>query len=225
MQKGKFYCVGVGPGDKELITLKALNVLKTADIIAVPHKGTAYNIVSDYIKGKEITEVYTPMSKSFAELEKNYSSIAQKLAIYLDEGKSVAFITLGDPTVYSTCMQVNSIIVQLGYDTEVIPGITSFCAAAARLNIPLCERDEPLVILPASYGEVRDGLKLKGTKVLMKASSAILDVKAVLEQENMLDAASMVECCGMENEKVYKSLSELTEVSSYFSTIIVKDKD
>ncbi len=229
MDKGKFYCVGVGPGDKELITVKALNALKRADLIAVPcmknGESTAYGIVEDYISGKDIINFHTPMSKDFAALDKNYANIAKTITALLDSGKSVAFITLGDPSVYSTAMQVNTDIAAMGYETEVIPGITSFCAAAARLNMSLCERDEALVVLPASYSDAVSGLKLKGTKVLMKAGRAISDVKDMLDKEGMLDKASMVECCGMENEKIYKSLSELDldSTSSYFSIIIVKD--
>ena len=110
-----------------------------------------------------------------------------------------------------------------GYETEIIPGITSFCAAAARLNMSLCERDETLTILPSSYKNVREGLHTQGTKVLMKANRAIIEVRDILREEGMIDQAVMVECCGMENEKIYKDLNELDDRTSYFSIIIVKD--
>ncbi len=227
MTKGKLYGVGVGPGDKELITLKALRILQNADIVAVPvtknGDKTACNIVTEYISNKETVEYTMPMSKNFDELNKNYKLIADSIEKQLLLGKNIAFITLGDPTVYSTYMQINSIILSRGYETEIIPGITSFCAAAARLNIPLCERDEALIVLPASYNEAISGLSLKGTKVLMKASRNIPAVRDRLKEANMLDKAVMVECCGMENEKIYKNLNEIKEDSSYFSIIIVKD--
>lgn len=227
MTKGKLFGVGVGPGDKELVTLKALRALKEADIIAVPlmksGEKTAYNIISEYVEGKETMEFLMPMSKNFDELNKNYRKIASKIAEKLNKGKNIAFITLGDPTVYSTYMQINEIINKKGYETEIIPGITSFCAAAARLNMPLCERDEPLIILPASYKEVREGLKLRGNKVLMKASRSILEVRDILREENLINKSSMVECCTMANEKIYKNLNDLNEKSSYFSIIIVKE--
>lgn len=228
MKTGKLYGVGVGPGDKELITLKALRILKQSDIIAVPKmksgETTAFNIIEEYVQGKEIMECYMPMTKDLAELNKNYNEVADKVEEKLKEGKDVAFITLGDPTVYSTYMQINAIILERGYETELISGVTSFCAAAARLNTPLCERDEPLIIVPASYKDVRNSLKLKGNKVFMKASRAILEVRDILKEENMLENAAMVECCGMENEKVYNNLEDLEEKSSYFSIVIVKDK-
>ncbi len=227
MATGKLFGVGVGPGDRELITLKALRILKEADIIAVPlmksGERTAFNIIEEYVADKEIMDLYMPMSKNFEELQKNYEATADKIQQQLILGRNVAFITLGDPTVYSTYMQVNTLINARGYETELIPGITSFCAAAARLNMSLCERDEPLIVLPASYKEVREGLRLKGTKVLMKASRAIIEVRDIIKEENLMDKASMVECCGMKNERIYKNLDELKEKSSYFSIIIVKD--
>lgn len=87
----------------------------------------------------------------------------------LIEGKDVAFLTLGDPGVYSTNTYVHKKIMNRGFETEIVPGITSFCAAAASLNIPLCEAGETLHIIPASYDDLENNLSLKGPKVLMKA--------------------------------------------------------
>ena len=229
MKQGKLYGVGVGPGDKELITLKALRILQESDIIMVPMmkngEKTAFHIIEDYVKDKEIIECNMPMSKDFDILQKNYEIFSDEVEGYLKQGKDVAFITLGDPTVYSSYMQVNEIMGKRGYETEVIPGITSFCAAAARLNMSLCERNEALTILPSSYENVREGLHKSGTKVLMKANRAILEVRDIIREEGMLDKAVMVECCGMENEKIYKDLSELDDKTSYFSIIIVKEQE
>lgn len=227
MKKGKLYGVGVGPGDKELITLKALRVLRESDVIMVPvmrsGEKTAFGIVEEYIDGKEIVECRMPMTKDLKVLNENYEAICDNVSDYLDQGKNAAFITLGDPTVYSSYMQVNELMMKRGYETEIIPGITSFCAAAARLNMSLCERDETLTILPSSYKNVREGLHTQGTKVLMKANRAIIEVRDILREEGMIDQAVMVECCGMENEKIYKDLNELDDRTSYFSIIIVKD--
>ncbi len=226
---GKLYGVGVGPGDKELVTLKALRVLRECGVVAVPRmksgETTAYNIVADYIPEKPVMECLMPMSKNFDELQKNYEAIADMVEEHLKQGEDVAFITLGDPTVYSTYMQINAIILARGYETELIPGITSFCAAAARLNMPLCERDEPLIVLPASYQEVREGIKLRGNKVLMKAARSVMEVRDMLAEEGLLEKSSMVECCGMPNEKIYRNMADMQESSTYFSLIIVKDKD
>ena len=225
MKNGVLYGVGVGPGDKELVTVKALRVLKEADIVAVPvtksGAAAAYEIVREHIEEKEIQKYYMPMTKDFDELERNYTEIADSVEAYLKEGKNVAFITLGDPSVYSTYMRINEIIRERGYHTELIAGITSFCAAAARLNISLCDRDEPLVILPASY-DIDEGLELEGTKVLMKANRAVLEVRDKLKERGLSGSAYLVEKCGMPGERVYRNIDELEDQTSYFSIIIVK---
>lgn len=225
---GKLYGVGVGPGDKELVTLKALRILRECDVVAVPKmksgEMTAYSIVEEHIRDKEIMECYMPMNKNFAELQKNYEKIADKVEERLQRGQNVAFITLGDPTIYSTYMRINAIMLQRGYTTELVPAVPSFCAVAARLNISLCDRDEPLIILPASYQEVREGIRLRGNKVLMKASRAALEVRDMLREEGLLERSYMVECCGLPNEKVYRDLEEMDENSAYFSVFVVKDK-
>lgn len=227
MKKGKLYGVGVGPGDKELLTLKALRILREADIVAVPlmRSGarTAYEIIEEYIGDKEIIEFLIPMTKELEKLEKNYSDIADTLERYLSGGKNIAFITLGDVTVYSSYMQINRRISERGYETELIPGIPSFCAAAARLNMALCERDEPLIILPANYNDIEQQLDMKGTKVLMKASRQAGAVRDILNKKGLARKTVMVECCGMENEKIYTDLNDMDEKSSYFSIFIVKD--
>ena len=120
-------------------------------------------------------------------------------------------------------LDVNEIILKRGYETELVPGITSFCATAARLNMSLCERSEALTIIPSTYENVREGLRAKGNKVLMKAGKDILEIRDILKEEGMIDKAVMVECCGMENEKIYRDLNELEEKTSYFSLIVVKE--
>lgn len=226
MKNGKLYGVGVGPGDKELLTLKALRVLREADIIAVPlmknGARTAYEIIEAHVRDKKIIEFFMPMTKDFDELEKNYSAIADSIESYLTEGKDIAFITLGDVAIYSTYMQINRILQARGYETELVPGITSFSAAAARLNMALCERDEPLIILPASYDQTEAMLDMYGTKVLMKASRKIGAVRDVIKEKGLAQNAVMVECCGMENERIYTNLDDVDDKSSYFSIIIVK---
>ena len=227
MIKGKLFGVGVGPGDKELITVKALRIIRESDIIAVPlmksGEKTAFNIIKDYIGDKTILECGMPMIKNKEELDRNYEKVSDIIEEKLLEGKNVAFITLGDPTVYSTYMRINYIIGKRGYETEIIPAVTSFCAAAARLNISLCERDEPLIIFPASYDEIKEGLEFKGTKVLMKANSSILDIRDILREKKLIDKSVMIERCGMENEKIYTNIDELDKKTSYFSIVIIKE--
>lgn len=225
MKTAKLYGVGVGPGDKELITLKAVRIIKECDAVAVPlmknGSRTAYDIAAEFTKGKRIIELNMPMSKKFGELDKNYEASADVIEAELKNGISVAFLTLGDPTVYSTYMRIDRIIRSRGYETEIIPGITSFCAAAARLSMPLCERDEALVVLPASY-DIDKGMELKGTKVLMKSSRAIGAVMEKLREKELLDNSVVVENCGMENEKIIYPANGEKPDDGYFSIVFVK---
>lgn len=224
MEKGKFYAVGIGPGDPELLTLKAVRIIEEADVIAVPKSGADVNIAieitRDFIQGKNIVEFDMPMTKDREKLDMYHRKSAEEIGQMLDDGKSVAFLTLGDPTIYSTVMYVHRYLTQMGYETAVINGITSFCAAAASLNVSLCEREESLHIIPATF-KMEDALRLDGTKVLMKSGKRIMEVKEALLGRN----AMMVERATMTGEKVYKDLQDLEEPSSYFSLVVVHEED
>ncbi|MDU4892120.1 MAG: precorrin-2 C(20)-methyltransferase [Clostridium sp.] len=223
--KGILYGVGVGPGDKKFLTLAAVDTLRKADIIAVPDTGgekTAMNIVAEFIEGKEILYCDMPMTRDAERLKAGHNSSADAIIKRLDEGLNVAFITLGDPCVYSTYMYVHRIVLAKGYDAEIISGVTSFCAAAAALNISLCDGADALHIIPASYEGTDELLKLQGNKVLMKSGKSLGKVKNSLRELGYDNSSQMVECCAMANEKTYKSLSEIPDESSYFSIIIVK---
>ncbi len=223
--KGMLYGVGVGPGDKKLLTLHAVETLNNADVIAVPDTGgekTAFKIVEEYIAGKELKYCSMPMIRDPEQLRQSHESCAEELCALLDRGLNIAFITLGDPTVYSTYMYVHRLVTGKGYKAEIVNGIPSFCAAAGRLGVSLCDGKEALHIIPSSYDGLDALLTLPGSKVLMKSGKKITQIKDKLEQHGLLEKAKMAECCGMENEKLYDSLEDLNEDSSYFSIILVK---
>ena len=226
--KGKLYGVGIGPGDPELLTLKALRVIRESKVIALPGKEpretVAYKIVEGVypeIAEKELLAVDMPMTKDPVKLEASHEAGAAAIMAYLDKGMDVAFPTLGDPTVYSTYIYVHKRVQAAGYETEIVSGITSFCAVAARLNTGLVEKAEPLHVIPASY-QIEEALKLSGTKVLMKAGKKMAEVKKILLEQQI--PASMIENCGMENERIYRSPEEIAEDAGYYSLIIVKEK-
>ena len=222
---GKLWGVGVGPGDPELLTVKAVRVLREADVVIVPDASSgdkvALNIAKDYLRGKQIQFVKTPMVRDKAVMDAAHEEAADKICELLDEGKQVAFLTLGDPAIYSTYMYIHQKVLCRGYAVEVVPGITSFCAAAARLNQSLCLGKEPLTIIPASHDQ-NDLMDLPGNKVFMKAGRSILELQQTLADKGLLDGASMVENCSMENEHVYPHFADLKEPSGYFSLVIVK---
>lgn len=223
--KGILYGVGVGPGDKKLLTLQAVETLKNADLIAVPDTGgekTALKIIEEYIAEKELIYCSLPMTRDAELLRQSHEKCADDICALLDRGLNIAFITLGDPTVYSTYMYIHRIVAEKGYQTEIVNGIPSFCAAAGKLGISLCDGKEALHIIPASYEGTDELLRLNGNKVLMKSGKSIFKIKEKLNQHSLLANAKMVECCYMENERIYDSLRDMNEESSYFSVIIVK---
>lgn len=226
---GKFYGVGVGPGDPELLTLKAVRILKTADLLVIPGKDrescTAYRIAVQTVPElaeKPVLPVVFPMTKDSGALEESHEKAAEAIAKELETGKSVAFLTIGDPTVYSTCLYVLKRLMKRGYEAEMISGVPSFCAAAAGLLTGLGEGDEAIHILAGSY-PIEEGLALPGTKVLMKSGKQIGKVKQVLT-ERMIPAV-MAENCGMPDERFYYRTEDIPEDSGYYSLVIVKEKD
>lgn len=112
---------------------------------------------------------------------------------------------------------------QHGYPVEMVPGVPSFCAVAAKLNTGLAEGAQPLHIIPASYQGVEEGLEWSGPKVLMKTGRSMKKVKALLDEKGLLDKAMMVQKCGMEGEEIYPSMRDVDENASYFSVIVVEE--
>ena len=218
--QGKLYGVGVGPGDPELLTLKALRLIKENEVIAVPGKDIQASVAYQIVKGayeeldeKTLIPVAMPMTKDPQVLKANHDKAADQVESYLKEGKNVVFLTLGDTTVYSTYLYVHKRILERGYEAEIVSGITSFCAVAARLNMGLVEADQPLHVIPATYKaqEMDEILKLPGTKVLMKTGKKMKQVKESIEKSGQ--KAVMIENCGMPSEKIYRSAEQIPEDS------------
>ncbi len=245
---GTFTGVGVGPGDPELMTLKAVRAVREGTVLAIPvsdstlteafcteeESGTGQEIylkkcVAYRIAVRAVPEAARkrklflpmPMVKDRDRLKKIHDGDAAAAARLLDEGEDIVFLTLGDPTVYSTCTYVHRRLKEKGYATALIPGIPSFCAAAARLDMPLVENREELHVVPASYG-IEESLHLAGTKVLMKAGRKMPEVKACLQEAGM--EAVMVENCGMPDERIFGSVSGIPEKAGYYSLLIAKEK-
>ena len=224
---GTLYGLGIGPGDPELLTLKAVRLIRENEVIAfpgeMPQETVAYQIAVQAVPElaeKELTALPMPMTKDPKVLEETHTHAADIVENFLKNGKNVVFLTLGDPTVYSTYLYVHKKILERGLKAEIVSGITSFCAVAARLNMGLVEKAEPLHVIPASY-QIEEALKLPGTKVLMKAGKKMKEVKATLQEIGA--QAVMIENCGMPDEKIYANAEEIPENAGYYSLIIVKE--
>ena len=226
MNQGKLYGVGVGPGDPELLTIKAQRIIRQSPVLAVPDAGrgekTALAIAGELAEGKQLLYCAAPMIRDEAQLDAAYEQNADLVCAQLDQGKDVAFLTLGDPTVYSTYLYLHRKVVARGYEAEIIPGVPSFCAVAARLGAALCEKSERLLIVPASHGDMEDCLDLDANLVFMKAGRELGALKEKLAEKGLLDRASMVANCGMEGELVCPRFADADTEAGYFSVVLVK---
>ncbi len=227
MEKGVLYGVGTGPGDPGLLTLKAFNLIRACDILAIPHKDkercTAYRIAVNAVpdvKDKPVLPIDMPMTRDQAARKAAYKAGADSLAKILSEGKTVVFLTLGDPSLYSTFAYIAPLVRALGFEVCWIPGVTSFCAASAALGRPLCTGDETLHILPGGQ-DAREALCLSGTKVFLKGSHGPL-LEALKKRDISIQA---VENCGMENEHLYYAGDAIPEDAGYYLVTIAKEKE
>ena len=225
-QKGTLYGVGVGPGDPELLTLKAVRLIRHADVIAaasrVPEEALSYRIAIQAVPSlaeKEKIGIDLPMTRDPLALRRAWEKGADILASILDTGRSAVFLTLGDSSIYSTFSYLAGILKGRGYPAEYISGIPSFCAAAAACGLPLSEWDESIHIIPALHGEA-DAEIPEGTRVYMKAGKDLGKLRDRLLERGMSLAAA--ENCGLENEKVYRD-EEIPDQAGYFTILIAKE--
>ena len=223
MNKGLFYGVGVGTGDPELITLKAVRIINENEVLAfpseIPEDSFAYKTVSAVIPGlkdKTLIALPMPMTSDEKELYTAHINNSDKIKDYLSKGINVVYLTIGDPSIYSSFGYLQKLISDMGYDTEMISGVTSFSSAAARFNIPLVLGKEPIHIVSDINDLEKD---MKGSIIIMKsAAKASKEIKERLGNKDIY----CIENCGLKNEKLIYGLPE--DKTGYFTLIIAKDK-
>ncbi len=238
--KGRFYVVGVGPGDPELMTLKAVRVLKKSPVWLAPaaSKGgssTALTIASGLINGeqKEILTHHFPMKKVHAgkptdpDVEKAWREAAAIIANHLEHGRDVAFPTLGDPAIYSTGFYIFETLMESVADmsVEIIPGVSAIGATSAAAAVPLCLGNERMVVIPATFEDekLRDILEKFDCIVLMKVHRVMAKLVTILEDLDLLDSAVLVERTSLADQRIRRDLKvAATEQIHYFSTMIVR---
>ncbi|MEA4970670.1 MAG: precorrin-2 C(20)-methyltransferase [Candidatus Pelethousia sp.] len=224
---GTLYGVSVGPGDPELITVKSKKVLERCPVLALPetHKGNslALTIAGKVIdlSHKELLPLRFPMLADQEQLRLNYEAHAARLEQVLSGGQDVAFICLGDVSVFSTFAYIGKILIRGGYSVVMLPGVTSFCASACALGVSLTAANQPLHIIPAGYGDVDGALELPGAKVLMKSASQFPAVRRAVLASGQPACAAVD--CGLDSQRLYHDLADMPEESGYFTTIIVKE--
>ena len=229
VRQGVFYGVGVGPGDPELLTTKALRTLERCSVIAAPRTKSGEMLALDIVRqampleGKTILPLEFTMSRDPAVLRASRLRASETIAARHAAGQDVAMLNLGDVYIYAPIGDQMDKLTGEGYKAVMVPGVPSFCAVAARLGASLTTVSSPLHILPGGSSSLAEQLDLPGTKVLMKSGRQLLQAAEVLRQKGLLEKAAMVRDCGLPTEQVCRDLTRLPEETGYFATVIVKE--
>lgn len=229
MGKGILYGVGVGPGDPEHITLKAVNTIKRCPVVAAPRTKSGAMAALDIAKQavelseKDILPLDFTMSHDAGVRAASHQTAARQVAEKLDAGQDVAFLNIGDISIYSTFQYVADILQPQGYEISMVSGVPSFCAAAAELGVSLTEMGAPLCILPASSRADEYRIGDGSTKVWMKSGHTLPGLLETLGQNGVLSKTVLVQNCGMENQRIYKTLAGAQPPNDYFSLVILRE--
>ncbi len=235
---GTLYGVGVGPGAADLLTLRAVRVLESADVLALPRSSdfgasVAWSIVEPIVGAsatKERLRLTFPMSKDPEEVRPRVVAAVDAMGTHLVEGRSVAFVTEGDPSLYSTFGYVRREALRRWPDlvVDVVPGVCSVTAVAARGRVPVADGHERVAIIPATYGvdDLVDLLERFETVVLMKLGGEMPTILAALEKTGLTDHAFFVSKATMREEHIVRDVRTLDgEYGGCFAMMIVKRKD
>ncbi|MER5768060.1 precorrin-2 C(20)-methyltransferase [Streptomyces sp. NPDC001985] len=235
---GRLYGVGLGPGDPSLMTLRAVEIIAAADVIAYHSarhgRSIARSIAERHIRADHIEEALVyPVTTETTDhpggyrgaMEEFYTEAAARLAVHLDAGRTVAVLAEGDPLFYGSYMHMHKRLAGR-YDTEVVPGVTSVSAAAARLGAPLAEAGEVLTILPGTLPEEELTARLAATDsaVVMKLGRTFPKVRRALERAGRLDDARYVERATMAGERTAELAGVDPDSVPYFSVAVLPSR-
>lgn len=231
---GKLYGVGTGPGDPELLTLKAVRAIERADVVAFFAKqGNASNarrIVADLVTNQVEEELGYPVTTEIDRHHDDYKSAtagfyvaaASRVSAHLDAGRSVAVLSEGDPLFYGSYMHIHVRLAHL-YPTEVIPGITAMSGCWSAAGLPLVQGDDILSVLPGTLDERALQSRLTGTDgaVIMKVGRNLGKIRRALAAVGRLDSAVYVERGTMDNAQSLRLIDKPDDVAPYFSIVLV----
>ncbi|NDI35509.1 precorrin-2 C(20)-methyltransferase [Chengkuizengella sediminis] len=232
---GTLYGIGMGPGDPELITVKAFRILKESPVIAYPKKRSgsksyALAITEQYINPleKEMVGLIFPMTKDKSTLEKQWNKTVETVSEQLNQGKDVAFVTEGDPMLYSTFIHMQRLVEELHPDIQikVVPGISSVNGTAARMGLPLADGDEQVAIVPATNDveNMRKALIEHDCVVFIKVAKVLDMMIGILRELELVDKAAVVTKVTSEEERVWTNVEELEGAELEYLTLMVVRK-
>lgn len=237
MKTGTLYGIGVGPGDPDLLTVKAANLLAESKHVFVPKarmgsESLALTIARKHINPEaEIREVLFPMTTDRDELEAHWEDSARIIGEVLETGEDLCFLTIGDAFLYSTYIYMLKALRRRIPDIQVvtIPGITAFSAAAALAEFPVGQAKEPVTIVPTAddLEEVRQAMSKGGTVILMKIGKRLGGILDILENAGAIGRSVFVSHVGMDNQRIETDLSKLRGEEAdigYMSIILVRIK-
>jgi precorrin-2 C(20)-methyltransferase len=224
--------IGVGPGDPDLLTLRAARVIAECDVIvhAGPsdRAGFAYEVVAPLLRPDQlVTGMALVMKRGTDDGAAGYERIAQRLLAEACTGRRAAFLAEGDPMLFSTAARVLERLRQIApeVEIEVVPGVSAMSAAAARLGWPLAQKAEILTVCPATYLEDEIGALLDhgGPTCWLKAASVLPRLVEELERRGRIAQAALVEKVGRPDERIFTDLNAaLGQDLSYFSLVLVR---
>ncbi|PSN85706.1 precorrin-2 C(20)-methyltransferase [Candidatus Marsarchaeota G1 archaeon BE_D] len=236
---GKLYCIGVGPGDPELITVKALKALKQSRVIFIPSPGPtskklALQIVENALKerggigSKLVVELHFPMTRDQEALKRAWRENAQKIAQSVLKGETCCYVVLGDPLLYSTFGHIHTILREYGVEAEFIPGVSSITACPAKVGLILAEERDTIVITPAENLDViKKCASIAKTMILIKGSVNLDSVIDTIKQAGVSENTRVlyVRRCTIEGEKYVQTTISNWEKGvieeDYFSMLVV----
>ena len=232
-KNGRLYGIGVGPGDPELLTVKAQRLLQRVEAICFTQlddgrESYALSVVRGFLPEAkpEFIQITVP-SDDTPVSEETWRDAADQVDVRLRKGQDVAFITEGDPMLYSEFSNLLASVRSAYPDLtiEVIPGVSSVMAAAASAGVSLVTRGQRLAILPAVYGidDLREAITNYDTIVLMEVNRTLLQALANLENLGLAGKAIYVRRATTQREEVVQEIHQLTEEDlDYFSLLIIK---
>ncbi len=227
------YSIGLGPGDPELLTIKAQKLLKEADIIVVPkskkkQESLAMQIVLNYIDKEKTFTYHFPMHNSREDLDRRYRELASKIKTFIEEGKKVCYVTLGDPTIYSTSNYLTSALYNIGIEVIHIPGISAINAASAFLGLPLCIKGDNFAVyeMPKKEELVKEYILRHSTTVFMKVNKKLkILIDAITNMVSDVESAYLISRLGLESEKVFDLTKEhIPDEAAYLSLAIIRKR-